>query len=165
MEDIPEICPGCGQGTLVNEILTQYPDNSSEGIYYYSCGHRHFKDVVEATLFLSVSFGTVLRSGERIRGRPVQVIDERTDHSDRDHPELPVTRTIYIHRSPIREKTSVFHAVAYDSGLKHLDCKRPGCNNNWVISGGDPLENHFDIEIGSAIRIRCLQCGASFTRP
>jgi hypothetical protein len=165
MEDVPEVCLGCGQGTLIDEVLTEYPDNSSEAVYYYSCGHRHFRDVAEATLFLSVSVGTVLKSGVKVRGKPVQVIDDRTDHSDRDHPELPVTRTIYIHRSSIPEETSVFHAVAYDSGLKHLDCKRKGCNNHWVISGDEPLENHFDIEIGKATHIRCLKCGASFTRP
>lgn len=162
------MCPGCGQGTLINQIITAQSEGCSEEVDYYSCGHRHFRDMITATLVRDVSIGTKLKLGNKVGRKPEQEIYDRADRSDRAHPERPVINTIYKQRTA--DRTSVFHTAAYGSGeLKHIDCKtKTGdkmCDNSWRSSGEEMLENHFAAEIGNPTNIRCLRCGASFTRP
>jgi len=168
MEELPAVCSLCGQGNLSSEIITTQSDGNFDQVGYYSCGHRHSQVEVEFTVRRDPIVGTKQKSGNKIRGKPEQEIEDKCDHSDRDHPERPVTNTFYRQRST--DHTSFFHTATYDSGeLKHLDCKTEKCgkkcDNGWVNSGEEPLENHFAVEIGKTIHIHCLKCGASFTRP
>lgn len=163
MNEIPELCKGCGQGTRIGETITDYPNGGHEEIYYYSCSHRNFLiETPPVTRIVTYEVRSKLKSGNRVGRSFEQEIFNRCDNSDRDQPDRPVTNTIYRQRTP--DHTAVFQAVMYDSGeLKHLHCKR--CNNNWMSSMRDPLSNQFVVEIGEKIHILCLQCQDSFTRP
>jgi hypothetical protein len=163
MDDVPEVCPRCGQGNLISEVITDHPNGEHEEIHFYSCGHRNFRSVIPFERTVSAcEVGTKLKCGNKVRGKPEQEINDRWDYSDQDYPDRPVINTTYKQRSA--EPTVIFHAVMYSTGeLKHIDCKK--CGNDWKSITGKPLEVQFIVELGDQINICCIQCGASFTRP
>lgn len=130
-----EICPNCGQGTLVSEIIEDYPNGEHIESYFYSCGHKHeiinlpqVKTIVTVELEIESTDG---RKGKEITKKPKHGIVETYKKNE---------NTIHLRHLVKNE----FQVIKYRFGeVKHIDCKN--CNNSWRYNSGVPKENHFFI--------------------
>jgi len=156
-----EICPICGIGNIVSEIITESSLGEFYEKYQYSCGHKHSN--LQVPTFGAVGDITALstkHTSENETGcNPKFEILERWKKDDQDNPNQPVLNIYYKNRKVI--PTSIFQVIKYVSGeIKHVHCKT--CDLEYKYNSGDNLEDLFFISFQSGVKIECLCCHAGF---
>ena len=159
MDGEERVCRSCGKGRLTSEIVEDIPNGAYVVTSVFSCGHKHVAIKIEEKITLDETHRVKLRSGEKVRGKPIREMEENFQGGDRDNPKEKVIKTYYWIRS--NDATHVLQTVQYGSGkLKHIHCKK--CGNEWKINSSRDLDKQFIYELPEKRRIVCLQCGATF---
>jgi hypothetical protein len=162
------ICSNCGKGTLISKEIEDNPNGEHVEKCYYSCGHTH-SIIVTPPSKVKIEMRmikTKLKSGEKIRGKPVHEIEEKRQINE----VTKVPENIFLSKERSTNQTAVFHFVEYEASgeLKHIDCKK--CGNTWLYNPNCPMESQLELNNkfiyvnSKGIKIQCLQCNAKYER-
>jgi hypothetical protein len=164
------MCPICGQGIIVSQVIEDNQSSERIECYRYSCGHKLDRVHISVKTGIKAGLKTKSRNGAFIgRKKREYEIEDRYRNDDRDYPGKETIETVFIHHGT--NSTSAFHVVKYSESeeLKHIDCKT--CGNGWRFNSVYPLENYFLIEHNPketylhCFKIQCLKCNAKYENP
>mgnify|MGYP000480481271 CR=1 FL=1 len=116
----------------------------------YSCGHKFIEVEIVNTLSPSAALKMEMKSGARVRGKPVREVEHFVKFSG--------YQLRYV-RERTKEETLIFQ-VGWNMGqIDHLHCKI--CENQWSAYSNNLLEEHFEIiREKEKLKIRCLKCNS-----
>lgn len=97
---------------------------------------------------LKIKVRRQVAKGLKGAGKPVTIIDFKN---------VPQGRREQIF---VRTRSSALQVVTINGVVVHIDCKAPGCGNEWVKEYGEPVETKFKVnELSRPLIATCLKCG------